>query len=94
MMQLMDYGDFTAKYALYQHMVNTRGLESEHAINVIRDEFVDYAMNRGREFDWMNKVGLTWFLSYKLAIQKIFFRNLRRNALRTMAVWGSARAAI
>ena len=93
MMQLMDYGDFTAKYALYQHMVNTRGLESEHAINVIRDEFVDYAMNRGREFDWMNKVGLTWFLSYKLAIQKIFFRNLRRNALRTMAVWGSARAA-
>lgn len=93
MMQLLDYGDFTAKYALYQHMVNTRGLESEHAINVIRDEFVDYAMNRGREFDWMNKVGLTWFLSYKLAIQKIFFRNLRRNALRTMAVWGSARAA-
>ena len=93
MMQLMDYGDFTAKYALYQHMVNTRGLDSEHAINVIRDEFVDYAMNRGREFDWMNKVGLTWFLSYKLAIQKIFFRNLRRNALRTMAVWGSARAA-
>ena len=93
MMQLMDYGDFTAKYALYQHMVNTRGLENEHAINVIRDEFVDYAMNRGREFDWMNKVGLTWFLSYKLAIQKIFFRNLRRNVLRTMAVWGSARAA-
>nr|QTZ82741.1 MAG: virion RNA polymerase [Enquatrovirus sp.] len=93
MKQLMDYGDFVAKYALYTHMTQNRGMDSEHSINVIRDEFVDYAMNRGALFDWANKVGLTWFLSYKLAIQKIFFRSLRRNALRTAAVWGSAKAA-
>jgi hypothetical protein len=62
-------------------------------MNVVRDEFVNYSMNRGREFDWANKVGLTWFLSYKLAIQKIIYRNLRRNTLRTLATWAGGNAA-
>lgn len=87
----LDYGDFVAKYALYQHLVKNRGFDSERALNVIRDEFVNYGINRGRAFDWSNKVGLTWFLSYKLGIQKIFFRNLRRNFFRTAAVYSGAK---
>ena len=93
MSQFMDYGDFVAKYALYQHLTQGKGIDSTKAINVVRDEFVNYSMNRGREFDWANKVGLTWFLSYKLAIQKIIYRNLRRNTLRTLATWAGGNAA-
>lgn len=88
MVQSLDYGDFVAKYALYKHLTQRKGVPSESAMEVIRDEFVNYTMNRGREFDWTNKVGLTWFLSYKLAIQKVIFRNLRRNFLRTMTTYG------
>lgn len=93
MSQFMDYGDFVAKYALYQHLTQGKGIDSTKAMNVVRDEFVNYSMNRGREFDWANKVGLTWFLSYKLAIQKIIYRNLRRNTLRTLATWAGGNAA-
>ena len=92
MVQSLDYGDFVAKYALYKHLTQRKGVPRASAMEVIRDEFVNYTMNRGREFDWTNKVGLTWFLSYKLAIQKVIFRNLRRNFLRTLATYGLGKA--
>ena len=92
MVQSLDYGDFVAKYALYKHLTQRKGVPSASAMEVIRDEFVNYTMNRGREFDWTNKVGLTWFLAYKLAIQKVIFRNLRRNFLRTMTTYGLGKA--
>ena len=92
MVQSLDYGDFVAKYALYKHLTQRKGVPSASAMEVIRDEFVNYTMNRGREFDWTNKVGLTWFLSYKLAIQKVIFRNLRRNFLRTLTTYGLGKA--
>lgn len=92
MVQSLDYGDFVAKYALYKHLTQRKGVPSTNAMEVIRDEFVNYTMNRGREFDWTNKVGLTWFLAYKLAIQKVIFRNLRRNFLRTMTTYGLGKA--
>lgn len=87
----LDYGDFVAKYALYKHLTTNRQFNSERALNVIRDEFINYGLNRGRVFDWANKVGLTWFLSYKLGIQKIFIRNLRRNFLRSATVYSGAK---
>lgn len=87
----LDYGDFVAKYALYKHLTKNRQFNSDRALNVIRDEFINYGLNRGRMFDWTNKVGLTWFLSYKLGIQKIFLRNLRRNFLRSAAVYSGAK---
>lgn len=91
MEQALDLGDFVAKYALYTHLTKNRQFKHERAMNVIRDEFVNYSYNRGRVFDFMNQTGLTWFLSYKLGIQKIFFRNLRRNFLRTSAVYAGAK---
>ena len=92
MEQALDLGDFVAKYALYTHLTKNRQFKHERAMNVIRDEFVNYSYNRGRIFDFMNQTGLSWFLSYKLGIQKIFFRNLRRNFLRTSAVYAGAKA--
>lgn len=90
MNEFMNYGDFVAKYALYQHLTKNRGISSDIAMNVIRDEFINYSSNRGRAFDWANKVGLTWFLAYKLGIQRIIYRNMRRNTLRTLGTWAGA----
>lgn len=81
----LDYGDFVAKYALYKHL-KRKGKSEHHAMNIIREEFINYSANRGAFFDWMNGVGLTWFLNYKLGIQKIIFRSFRRNFLRTAAM--------
>ena len=93
MMNLMNYGDFIAKYAQYMHLTRTKGKDSEHAMNIIRDEFVNYNMNRGKLFDMLNSLGIFWFANYKLGIQKIIYRNLRRNFLRTAAIYTSGKYA-
>lgn len=84
----LDYGDFVAKYALYKHLLR-KGKSEYHAMNVIREEFINYSANRGAFFDWMNSTGLTWFLNYKLGIQKVILRSFRRNFLRTAAIMSS-----
>lgn len=84
----LDYGDFVAKYALYKHLLR-KGKSEYHAMNVIREEFINYSANRGAFFDWMNATGLTWFLNYKLGIQKVILRSFRRNFLRTAAIMSS-----
>ena len=44
-------------------------------------------MNRGATFDYMNSMGLTWFASYKLGIQKVIWKRLRTNFLGTLATY-------
>lgn len=87
MEKALDYGDFVAKYILYKHLVQSRGFSHENAINVIREEFVNYTMNRGSGFDFANAMGLTWFASYALGIQKVIYRALRKNTLGTLAIY-------
>ena len=86
MMNIMNYGDFVAKYAYYQHLTQNLQRDSEHAMDIIRDEFVNYNMNRGKVFDMLNKLGIFWFASYILGIQKVIYRNARRNFLRTALI--------
>lgn len=91
MVRALDYGDFVAKYALYKHLTRNRDFSEERAMNVIREEFVNYTMNRGRYFDYANALGLTWFASYALGIQKVIYRALRRNTLSTLAIYGGGK---
>lgn len=80
------YGDFLAKYALYNHLV-TKGKKShEAALAQIMDEFVNYNMIPSRTRDFLESMGVTWFLNYKLRIQKIILRSLRENPVRTLLV--------
>ena len=89
MMNIMNYGDFVAKYAYYQHLTRNLQRDSEHAMDIIRDEFVNYNMNRGKVFDMLNKLGIFWFTSYILGIQKVIYRNARRNFLRTALIFSA-----
>ena len=89
MMNIMNYGDFVAKYAYYQHLTRNLQRDSEHAMDIIRDEFVNYNMNRGKVFDMLNKFGIFWFASYILGIQKVIYRNARRNFLRTALIFSA-----
>lgn len=89
MMNIMNYGDFIAKYAYYQHLTRNLQRDSEHAMDIIRDEFVNYNMNRGKVFDMLNKLGIFWFASYILGIQKVIYRNARRNFLRTALIFSA-----
>lgn len=83
MVKSLDYGDFVFKYSLFKHLVQNKNMSEEQAINVIREEFVNYTMNRGAAFDYLNAVGLSWFASYAFGIQKIIYKTARRHTRNT-----------
>ena len=92
MTKALDYGDLVAKYVLYKHLTENRAFKSERAMNVVREEFVNYSMNRGAGFDYLNSIGVTWFASYALGIQKVIYKMLRRNLLSTLATYSAGSA--
>lgn len=84
----LDYGDFVAKFVLYDHLTKDKGLKSKEALSITLEEFVNYSMNRGALFDYANAMGLTWFMSYATGIQKVIWKMARRLTRRTAAVYG------
>ena len=84
----LDYGDFVAKFVLYDHLTKDKGLKSKEALSITLEEFVNYSMNRGALFDYANAMGLTWFMSYATGIQKVIWKMARRQTRRTAAVYG------
>lgn len=90
--RMIQYGDFTAKYALHDHLVNNQKMSQADAMKVLEDEFVNYSLLPSRARDWNERMGFTWFLNYKLRIQKIILRSIRDNPLRFMAIAGGMNA--
>lgn len=88
MEKFLDYGDFVAKFVLYDHLTKDKGLKSKEALSITLEEFVNYSMNRGALFDYANAMGLTWFMSYATGIQKVIWKMARRQTRRTAAVYG------
>lgn len=88
MEKFLDYGDFVAKFVLYDHLTKDKGLTSKEALSITLEEFVNYSMNRGALFDYANAMGLTWFMSYATGIQKVIWKMARRQTRRTAAVYG------
>lgn len=86
MSDTMDFGDFVAKYVLYKHLRNNKKYAHTDAINVIREEFINYSTNKGAIYDILNATGMLWFTNYKFAIQKVIYNNWKNNTLRTLAV--------
>lgn len=84
----LDYGDFVAKFVLYDHLTKDKGLKSKEALSITLEEFVNYSMNRGALFDYANAMGLTWFMSYATGIQKVIWKMARRQTRRTAAIYG------
>lgn len=88
----LDYGDFVAKFVLYEHLTKKSAINSRAALDIALEEFVNYSMNRGATFDYLNTMGLTWFMSYATGIQKVIWKMMRRNALKTSAIYAMSKA--
>ena len=80
----VQYGDFASKYAVYQHLTkySKTPMDKQSAMNKIRDEFVNYDILPSRTRYYLDAIGLTWFLNYKIRIQKIILRTIRENPVR------------
>ena len=71
-------GDFLARYAVFQHMVNT-GQGIENARDTVRDEFIAYAINPGRARGYAENMGLIHWSQFTIRAQKVLLNRLRRN---------------
>lgn len=90
--RMMTYGDFVAKAVLFDKLVKQDGMKAEDAMRYIQEEFINYDNNPGRTRTWFESHGFTWFLTYKLKIQKILLRRMRDNPLSTLVYQGAADA--
>lgn len=71
-------GDFLARYAVFQHMVNT-GQGIENARDTVRDEFIAYAINPGRTRGYAENMGLVHWTQFTIRAQKVLLHRIRRN---------------
>lgn len=85
----VQFGDFMAKAALYDHMVE-KGKSQHEALSYVNDRFVNYNLMAGRTRDYLENMGLTWFWNYKIRIQKVILATIRDNPLRFLAGGGVA----
>lgn len=87
--RMMTYGDFVAKAVLFDKLIRD-GKSKEDALRYVQEEFINYDNNPGRTRTWFESHGFTWFLTYKLKIQKILLRRMRDNPLSTLVYQGAA----
>lgn len=88
--RMMTYGDFVAKAVLFDKLTRQDGMKKDAALQYIQEEFINYDNNPGRTRTWFESHGFTWFLTYKLKIQKILLRRMRDNPLSTFVFQGAA----
>lgn len=90
MNRMIQFSDFTAKAALFDHLVQKRDMTEAEALARISERFVNYNLNAGRSRDYLESMGLTWFMAYKIRIQKIVLANIRENPARFLLSSASA----
>lgn len=78
MSKAIQAGDFLARYAVYQHMVQT-GVSPEKARDTIRDEFIAYAINPGRARGYAENMGMIHWSQFTIRAQKVLLNRLRKN---------------
>ena len=78
MSKAIQAGDFLARYAVYQHMVQT-GKTPESARDTVRDEFIAYAMNPGRARGYAEDIGMIHWSQFTIRAQKVLLNRLRKN---------------
>jgi hypothetical protein len=80
----VQYGDFIAKSIYYDHLMESKGMSSEDAMKLVNEEFVNFSVLPGRTRQYLEGMGATWFLSFKIRIMKIAMNQARENPLRSM----------
>ena len=88
MNRMVQHGDFVAKAVLYDHLTKKKGMDSQAALDVILEEFVQYNRLPGRGRDALESNGLLWFYNYKLRIMKIAGKLLRDRPVSTLFLMG------
>jgi hypothetical protein len=92
MSKAIQAGDFLARYAIYQHMIET-GHQQEDAIDTVRDELVSYQTNPGRMRAGLETYGMVWWSQFTIRAQNVILNRFRKNPFSFMVSQGLAGVA-
>lgn len=81
----MAYGDFLAKYVLVQHKIENKEMDINEAVDFANDMFIDYDVPLDPTLHYMERVGITRFLKYRLRVQAGLFRLLQGSPISSIA---------
>jgi len=79
----VQYGDFIAKSIYYDHLIG-KGMSHADAMKLVNEEFVNFSVLPGRTRSYLEGIGATWFLTFKIRIMKIAMNQVRENPARSM----------
>jgi len=85
----VQYGDFIAKSILYDHYVAREGMDPTKAMERINEEFVNFSVLPGRTRQYLEGLGATWFLTFKIRIMKTALKIMRDNPVRALITAGT-----
>lgn len=79
----VQYGDFLAKSILYDHLL-AEGVKPEEALTKVNEEFVNFSVLPGRSRSYLESLGATWFMTFKIRIAKIALQLAQENPVRSL----------
>jgi len=80
----LELGDFVSKFVLYNHLVETEGVDHVEAVEQARSEFINYNRNQNKTLDYLNKVGGMFFFKYLLRKHPIIINSIKKNPSRAL----------
>jgi len=92
MSRAVQYSDFIAKAVYFDFLTQEKGVAPDEAINRIDAEFINYDLNDSRTRTYLESLGLTWFMNFKLRALKIGLDMARNNPASTLLSLGAASA--
>lgn len=83
----VQYGDFIAKSIYYDDLLR-KGLKPEEAMVKVNEEFVNFSLLPGRQRQFLESMGATWFLTFKIRSMKVALQTIRENPIRSLTAVG------
>ena len=88
-MQFLQVSDFIARYALYKHQVEVKGIDENKAWKTMVGTFVNYDQPLNRFVAYGNDVGAILFVKYWLRIQRAGLNLIKEKPLNVGLLFAS-----
>lgn len=75
--------DFAARYAQY-HLLVEKGKPKKDAVNIVRDNFINYNKPNSKFLEWANQNGFVMFTKYFTRIQRVITRYGKTDPLKVL----------
>ena len=88
-MQFLQMSDFIARYALYKHQTEVKGVNEDKAWKTMVETFVNYDQPLNRFVAYGNDMGAILFVKYWLRIQRAGINLIKEKPLNVGLFWAS-----